>query len=60
MVIKSEKTFEDIVERLVALYQPHPEKRDADAVQSQSPTSNASKTNASIPLASTTAEDQAE
>jgi hypothetical protein len=66
MGIKSEKTFEEIVERLVALFQPQPEEGDADAVQSQpstsntSNTSNTSKTDATIPLSSTTGEDQAQ
>ena len=60
MVIKSEKTFEDIVERLIALFEPRDEKPDADGVPSQPSTSNPSKTHASIRFSSTTAEDQAE
>jgi len=31
MAIKSDKTFEEIVERLVALFQPQPEKSNSDA-----------------------------
>jgi hypothetical protein len=58
MGIKSDKTFEEIVERLVALFRPEPEKRDTDAVQSQSSTSNTAGTDPSVPPPSTPSEDQ--
>lgn len=58
MGIKSDKTFEEIVERLVALFKPQPEKQDADAVPSQGSSSTSPDRDASIPAASTPTEDQ--
>jgi len=58
MGIKSDKTFEEIVERLVALFKPQPEKRDSDAAPSQRSSSNMPDRAPSIPAASTPTEDQ--
>lgn len=58
MGVKSDKTFEEIVERLVALFKPQPEKRDSDAVPSHRPSSNSPDKDPSIPTASTPTEDQ--
>ena len=58
MGIKSDKTFEEIVERLVALFKPEPQKRDSDAVPSHQSTSNSPDRDPSIPSASTPTEDQ--
>jgi hypothetical protein len=58
MGIKSDKTFEEIVERLVALFKPEPEKRDSDAVPSHQPSSNSRDRDPSIPAGSTPTEDQ--
>jgi hypothetical protein len=49
MGIKSDKTFEEIVERIVALFTPQPEKRDASA----QPHPPASETHATTPPRST-------
>lgn len=60
MGIKSDKTFEEIVERLVALFKPEPERRDsdADAVLLQPSTSNTAATDATVPSPSTCADDE--
>jgi hypothetical protein len=43
MGIKSDKTFEDIVERLVALVSPHPADDDAKVDTHEGPASNQSE-----------------
>jgi hypothetical protein len=58
MGIKADKTFEEIVERLVALFKPELEKRDTDAEQSQSSTSHTADGDSSVPFPSTSSEDQ--
>lgn len=60
MGIKSDKTFEEIVERLVALFRPEAEKRDSDtdAVQEPPSSSNTDATDATVPSPSTPADDQ--